>query len=87
MYCAVFLVRQEVQKCLVKLLNVYDLELERTHEMKDDIYSKHMCGFILFGFIYLKCWSESRFYNRSKNNLLPDPIRHTKNISQSVSSN
>ena len=60
-------VHQEMQKCLVKMINVYGIERERTDGIKDDVYSKHTCGFILFGFIYLKWWSESRFYNRCNN--------------------
>lgn len=36
------------------MLTTYSTGLEGTNKLKDDRFSKHICGFILFGFICQK---------------------------------
>lgn len=42
----------EYIEMLEEMLNRSEIKLEGTNEFKVDIFFKHLCGFILFGFTY-----------------------------------
>lgn len=42
----------EYIEMLEEMLNRSEVKLEGTNEFKGDIFFKHLCGFILFGFTY-----------------------------------